>query len=413
MDCGRLGHVGAAQFEMPRALGAQLQDAGGEGVERVGIGHAARVGAEGLQVELDVGGVEVGPGLEEGGAEARRHGHRALARPKVAQRDHALFPEAVDLGVDGRQRGLVDRPRLKVILQVAAHALQLLHHLDPVAAQVLGPADAGDHQQLRRGDGARAQDHLARGADRLDRALVHHLEPGAAPALEGQPPRGAAGQHGQVGPRLGRVQVGHRRGTAPPVAHGLLEMRHAVLPGAVVVGIVGITRVDPRADVEVDHLAFHQAVRDGQRPLAPAQRVVAAAALVALGPLEQRQHLVPRPAAAAHLRPAVVILRLAAHVEQPVDRGRAAQHLAARPAQGATVEAGVGLGHQAPVGAGVAHGLEVADRHVDPGIAVPPARFEHRHAVAAVGAETVGQHAARRARAHDDVIEFHQIPSLW
>src|SRR5438552_12576334 len=49
-----------------------------------------------------------------------------------------------------------------------------------------------------------------------------------------------------------------------------------------------------------------------------------------LGALEERQNVVPTPAAIAKLRPVVVILRLAADVDQPVDRRRAAEHAAAR-----------------------------------------------------------------------------------
>jgi hypothetical protein len=49
-----------------------------------------------------------------------------------------------------------------------------------------------------------------------------------------------------------------------------------------------------------------------------------------LGALEEWQDVVPTPAAIAKLRPVVVILRLAADVDQPVDRRRAAEHAAAR-----------------------------------------------------------------------------------
>ena len=40
----------------------------------------------------------------------------------------------------------------------------------------------------------------------------------------------------------------------------------------------------------------------------------------ALGALEKRQHVIPAPAAIAELRPVVVVLRLAADVDEPVDR---------------------------------------------------------------------------------------------
>ena len=69
-------------------------------------------------------------------------------------------------------------------------------------------------------------------------------------------------------------------------------------------------------------------VRNRQRA-ADAVKIVGAALLV-LGLLEIRQHVVKAPAAIAVLAPAIVILVLAAHVKQAVDRARSAQHLAAR-----------------------------------------------------------------------------------
>ena len=67
-----------------------------------------------------------------------------------------------------------------------------------------------------------------------------------------------------------------------------------------------------------------------------------------LGPLEERQDVIPAPAAITELRPVVVILRLAANVDKPVDRRRATEHAAARIGNGAAVGAGIGLGLEAP-----------------------------------------------------------------
>src|SRR6202022_1590042 len=58
-----------------------------------------------------------------------------------------------------------------------------------------------------------------------------------------------------------------------------------------------------------------------------------------LGALEKRQHIVPTPAAIAELRPVVVILRLAADVDEPVDRRRTAEHATAWIGDGAAVRA--------------------------------------------------------------------------
>ena len=71
-------------------------------------------------------------------------------------------------------RQLVDRhlaldpvlhPRREMVGEVGADPRQLVQHRDPDRAQMLGRADARDLQQVRRVDGAAADDHLARRRD--------------------------------------------------------------------------------------------------------------------------------------------------------------------------------------------------------------------------------------------------------
>eukprot|EP01035_Chromulina_nebulosa_P030178 gene30179-40082_t len=117
---------------------------------------------------------------------------------------------------------------------------------------------------------------------------------------------------------------------------------------------------------------------------------------------EQRQDVVPPPAVQAQLSPAVVVRRLATHVDHRVDRRRPADHPAARILQAAAVQTGHGLGLVHPVGARIADRKQVADRDVEPDPVVVAAGLQHQHAVARVRAEPVGQDAPGRSRADDD-----------
>ena len=128
-----------------------------------------------------------------------------------------------------------------------------------------------------------------------------------------------------------------------------------------------------------------------------------------LAALEVGQHVVPRPAGVAELAPLVVVARLAAHVDHAVDRRAAAQHLAARVGEGAAVEAGLRLGLEAPVGASVAHAIEIADGNVDPDIVVAPARLEQQDADGRIGAQPVGQDAACRPGPDDHIVEASDV----
>ena len=129
------------------------------------------------------------------------------------------------------------------------------------------------------------------------------------------------------------------------------------------------------------------------------------AALLVLGLPEKRQDRIIVPALAAALAPAVVIGRRAAHVDHAVDRAGAAQHLAARLVERAAVELRLGLALEHPVHARVGVGLGVAERDMDPRVAVDPAGFEQQHPVASRFAEPRRDRTARRAGAGDDEVE--------
>ena len=68
-----------------------------------------------------------------------------------------------------------------MVAQVLAHAGAVVHHGDAQAAQVVGGADAGQHEQLRRGDGAAAEDYLVALYGEYVTAAFHHHAGGFVP----------------------------------------------------------------------------------------------------------------------------------------------------------------------------------------------------------------------------------------
>ena len=160
------------------------------------------------------------------------------------------------------------------------------------------------------------------------------------------------------------------------------------------------------------HKGFGQ--RIGVAPVRHRQRAAGAvifvgAALLVLGLLEVGQHVVITPAGIAALAPAIVILVLAAHIQQAVDRARSAQHLAARLKHLAAVQPRLRLGLVHPVDGFFLEQLAVAERHMDPDVGVLRAGLKQQHRMLAVGAQTIGEHAAGRAGADDDIVEFGSI----
>ena len=121
---------------------------------------------------------------------------------------------------------------------------------------------------------------------------------------------------------------------------------------------------------------------------------------------EVGQAVIPTPTrVAGDGRPLVVVARLAAHVNHAVDAGATAQHLAARVAQAATIEARSGLSVIEPIGARVTYAIQIADRNMHPVVIVFAAGFDQQHPLGRVRAQAVGKQTTGGARADDDVVE--------
>ena len=271
----------------------------------------------------------------------------------------------------------------------------------PSDFQALRLPDAGEFEQLRRRDRAGRHDHLARGA-RLEGLALHHVtHADAARAFEQQALRMRAGLDTEVAPRARRIEIDLRGAHAEAAADRGLRHRNAFLVLAVVVGIVRNADALGRRDQAVVERAALVAVGDLQRAAAAAQFV--RAARIAFDAPENRQHVVPAPAAVAQLRPVIVVLRLAAHPHHAVDRARSAEHLAARHRDVAPAGRGLGLGLVEPVHARAIDEAREADRHARERMRLA-ARFQQQHLMAAVLGQAIGERGAGRACSDDDVV---------
>jgi hypothetical protein len=70
------------------------------------------------------------------------------------------------------------------------------------------------------------------------------------------------------------------------------------------------------------------------------------------------------------------------------------------------LQAFLGFGLEAPVGAWVTDTKQVADGDMDPGVIVAATGFKQQHAVGGVGGQSVGQQATGGAGADDYEIVF-------
>ena len=125
-----------------------------------------------------------------------------------------------------------------MIAEVATDPAEVGVDVDPHFDQVLGRADAGQHQQLRAVDRAAGQDDLGVGPRALELAVVQVAHPGRLAALDDHLRDQGVGVDGEVRPGHGGVQVrgGGRAALAVPL--GELVPAHAILARSVEV-VVG------------------------------------------------------------------------------------------------------------------------------------------------------------------------------
>ena len=228
-----------------------------------------------------------------------------------------------------------------------------------------------------RADARRAAERRDLDADRAPRRRRRALDVRAGPDL-------------QVGALKGRPQ--ERLGRVPADAGALVdvEVTDAFVVAAVEVVAARQAGFDGGLDEGIEDRPVQALLLDSPfAALAPAARIEPRRGVEGVGAFvevlvleEVRQALGPAPAGigavAVARAPAVVIARLAAHVDHAVDAARAAEHFAARVAQASAVQAGGRFGRVEPVGARVADAVEIADWDVDPEIIVLAARLDQR-----------------------------------
>ena len=308
----------------------------------------------------------------------------------------------------GRHRhglaGLVLDVDLEVVLEVLPHPGQVRDDVDPERAELAGGADAGQLKQLRRVDRAAADDHLARVHRAAAAPAAAVLHAGRARALEHDPRGERARLDLEVLAPHHRVQVGAGGRQPLAVVHVAVERREALL--AIAVHVLGerVARLLDGLEERVEERPLRRPAFEHERSVVAAEGIVRRRRQAVLHPLEVRKavRVVPglHPVVGG---PALVVHRVAALEDHPVDRARPAEHLPARVVDPAAAHVRLRLGLVLPVVEAAADRERERRRHVDEDVPriVGAARLQHEHARARVRRQPVRQRAAGRPSAHD------------
>src|SRR5207244_12608090 len=102
-------------------------------------------------------------------------------------------------------------------------------------------------------------------------------------------------------------------------------------------------------------------------------------------------HVSITPTGIAERGPLIVVLALAANVDEAVDRRRAPERATARPIDLAPVHLRFRLGLETPIHDRMEHRLRIADRNVDPWVAIARAGLHQQHPMAGISGPSSGQ----------------------
>ena len=266
--------------------------------------------------------------------------------------------------------------------------------------------DARQQQQLGRIDRGCGDDHLARGGDGDDLALLFQLYPGCAAVFDDDAASKALLDLDPTGLDRG-FQIGIGGGPALPLPDRRLHRAKAFLLLPVVIGRHGIAGLTARFDEGIEQRVLPRAAGDVQRTVGTTERRIARIAMPAFHTLEIGQHIGIGPTIGALFGPMVKVTRMAAHIDHAVDRGRPANHLAARGGQNAAPQMRLGFGLKAPVVDPHVHGIGQRARHLDERPRIGTAEFDDGDAAPGFG-QTIGHGAPGRACADNDVFACHQ-----
>ena len=267
-----------------------------------------------------------------------------------------------------------------MVLKVLADTRQGVNDVDAKIAQGTRGTYAGGLQDLRRADHAGRNDQLAPGPELLDLTAPLDLDAAGAFAFHQDAPHHAICHQREIGSLQRRGEIGSGGARPEPAAPRLLVIADALVGPAVDVLAEGEADFVRGRDDRAADLRRLGKLGNHQRPIGPPRVVTGGLTTPALRLIEIRAHVLVGPAAIAELRPVIVIVGLAANIEQAVDRARSAEALAAREEDRAPARLRLRLGSIAPGYFRVVEKAQEAGRNVDQRMGVTSAGLDEQDA---------------------------------
>src|SRR5258706_6008792 len=291
------------------------------------------------EMQLDIGHVEVGAGFEEAAAcgDVRRHRPATLAPVLRDPLENSRDAGKRQAGEIWRVRGEAES-EVRMLLPVLPDAGQMMRGCDAVLRQRGAVADAGKHQELRALKRAGGKDHFAAGANLPGILALAVFDTDRALALEQDAGGLRLGLDAQIRARCHEwMNVAACRAPAFAVLLGDLIGAEAFLLLGVEVFANPELRLARGLQIDLPHRIVGAQAGDMER--AALAVILAVEFGIILRTLEVGQHVGIGPAGVAERGPPIVVAPVPADIDHRIDRGGAAESLAARLIADPAVEA--------------------------------------------------------------------------
>src|SRR5471032_1642847 len=161
--------------------------------------------------------------------------------------------------------------------------------------------------------------------------MLQIADTGGTRAFENDLRRKRIGFHVQVRTPAGGLQVGHRSRATPALSRRQLVVADPLLVTAIEIVDGTHTHLIRYGDERVNELMTLLDRGGPERSVDAARR--RRTQFIVFEPPEVRQALLPAPAPVSQCTPVIVVIFLAAHIDQTVDRTAATQRASTRPVQ--------------------------------------------------------------------------------
>ncbi len=221
-----------------------------------------------LDMELNIGNLEIILRFEEAGGKRSGHSHGSGSEEDVAKGDESLSREGTDFVIESGSVAFMDKACLQVVLKVLSNAWEVMYEGNIVLLKQVCVCDSREHEDVWGTDGSSGEDDFAPSAN--DFACIvgsDNFDPDGPFIFDNDSGGGGLCEYGKIFSIFDGVEVSDGGTATFSIVCGEVEESDAFLRSAVIVVIEGVSASLSGFEPSVTDVATDSGVRDFERPL--------------------------------------------------------------------------------------------------------------------------------------------------